>query len=103
MSPTSPKDQLALDEKVVEDAELVAKLERREQLRTEMAALRIEFVEVDRSVRAEVDKLDLGVDTAIRIGRFRISRTLAPARSVTFETEAKERITIGAIDDGGEE
>lgn len=96
------RDQLALDEKVVDDAELLAALEEREQLRTEASALRATLDGVDQRARDMIDALDLGVDTAIRVGRFRVSRVMAPGRAVSFETESKERVVIGTVDGVGE-
>lgn len=96
--PTRPDIQLALDEKSIEDAELLAALEDRQTSKDAVATARKAFRALDDEVRNRVEKLDLGVGTAVRIGRFRISRTETPARAVTFETEAKERLTIGLVD-----
>lgn len=99
MSPTTGKDQLALDEKVVENDDLEALLDRRMAAKDRLGQLRAEFDQIDREARAMIDGLDLGVDTAIRVGKYRISRTMTTARAVSFETEAKERVSIGVVED----
>lgn len=96
--PTGPKEQLGFDEKVVEDARLLAALEERETAKGRVRAERQVLTKIDDEVRIRIGDLDLGVDTAVRIGRFRITKTMAEARHVEFDSEAKERISIKLAD-----
>jgi len=97
---TRAQDQLALDETVVDDADLEGILERRLRAHDDASEARLVFTRADEAARAEIarhgDALDSG---PIRVGRFRIERKTTAPRSVSFETEAKDRISIGLIDD----
>lgn len=95
--PARDKDQLALDEKVVDDPKLERLLDQRGAARDQRAAAAAEFDKADQAAKAAIDALDLGVDTAIRVGRYRITKTMSEPRAVSFETESKERISIGLI------
>jgi hypothetical protein len=97
--PAATVDQLALDEKVIEDAALESLLDEwlsaREDASTASADLRAARKRIER----EAEKLDMGIDTAIRIGRFRIERRMRAARDVEFHTEAKDQLSIKLIED----
>jgi hypothetical protein len=92
-------DQLALDERVIEDAALEELLDvwlsAREDASTASADLRT----ARKRIESEAEKLDMGIDTAIRIGRFRIERRMRAARDVEFHAEAKDQLSIKLIED----
>lgn len=95
---TRPTEQLGFDEKVVDEPKLLSALEDREAKKATVSAARLDLKVVDDEVRTRIAALDLGVDTAVRIGRFRITKTMAEARHVEFDAEAKERISIKLAD-----
>jgi hypothetical protein len=95
---TQDTAQLAMDERQVTDADLEAVLERRLKAHDDMAEVRGVFTRADTEARAMVDKLDLELDEAIRVGRFRIARTMRRGRSVSFDTQDKERVSIKLIE-----
>lgn len=96
--PLRAVEQLALDETVVEDTQLEQALEERQRRRVAASELRREFAEADEQAKSAIAKLELPAGTAVRVGRFRITRTDVPPRSISFETEAKSRVSIALID-----
>lgn len=93
-------DQLALDEVTVEDPELEELLEEREKRKASLAAVRAEYKASDNRAKAEIARRDeLTDETALRVGRFRLAQVTSKAHAVSFETEAKKRVTIEAVDE----
>ena len=90
--------QMAFDEKLVEDTALEAALEERERRKESLAAVRAEFKAAHDAASVEIEKLDLGDETAVRVGRFRIARSSVAARSVQFEADATTRVQITLLD-----
>jgi hypothetical protein len=94
--------QLALDERAVNDPDLESALERRLRAQDDVAEARGVFKTADDEVRTGLDAIpDFGVDTALRIGRFRITKTHREGGLVSFERKASDRIAIGLIDEDG--
>lgn len=92
-------DQLELDAEVVDDPELERALEDREKRKASKSAVTAEYREADEAARALINRLDVDANTIIRCGRFRITRTVVAARTVSFETEPAQRLTISADDE----
>jgi hypothetical protein len=94
------QEQLATDETLIEGRDdLEAALEDREKRKNSKNELNRQFKEADERVRALLSEFDLADGEVARCGRFRISRTLSPGRSVAFETEPKSRVSIKADKD----
>lgn len=91
-------EQTGMDEQAIEDATVLRALEERQALREEASELRRQFKEADEKAKAAIARLELPEGGVARVGRFRITRTVVPARSVSFETEATSRISIGLVD-----
>jgi hypothetical protein len=91
-------EQMAFDEKLVEDMALESALEERERRKASLSAVRAEFKTAHEAAAVEIEKLDLGDQTAVRVGRFRVSRSSVAARSVAFEAEATTRVQITLLD-----
>lgn len=92
--PSRAKDQLGLDEQVIEDADIEAALEEREKRKSSLSAVNKLYQAADELAKAELTKLELPEGGAARVGRFRVTRSAIPARSVTFDTKASSRIRI---------
>ena len=93
------KNQLATDERVIEHDGLETALEQREKKRTSLGGVRKEFKESDERARALLaEHADLGDGDVVRVGRFRITRSAVPSRSVSFDTDPTSRIRIKAVD-----
>jgi hypothetical protein len=92
--PTQVRGQLGMDEKIVDDKELEAALEQRENDRADVLVARQSLTMSDTKARALIDKLGMEEGDAVRVGRFRITKQLVPAHEVTFEAEESERIRI---------
>jgi hypothetical protein len=92
-------DQLGMDETIVQDAELERLLEERMRRRVVASETRLAYTEADQAAKGGIAKLELPAGRAVRVGRFRITRTHVPPRSVSFETEATSRVNIGLIED----
>jgi len=96
---TESQEQLALDEINVDDPTLEGALEERLRTKDLASSARLVYSRADERARAEIARaLGTALDedgTAVRVGRFRITRTTTAAHSVSFETEAKDRVRIG--------
>lgn len=90
--------QTGMDETPHDDKVLVDLLEKRLRLADDKAEIGKTFKEAHKAVVAEIDKLQLPEGGALRVGRFRITRTAVPAKSVSFDTEATSRLTISLFD-----
>lgn len=100
---TKPIAQLGIDETQVDDAELEADLEAREDLRADLSNLRREYETTHKRAVGKIEDrfIDLDPDAVLRVGRFRISRTETNPRSVAFESGASIRLVI--TPDGSDE
>jgi hypothetical protein len=92
-------DQLALDERAIEDPALESLLNQWLNAREDASSASADLRATRKRIEAEAEKLDMGIDTAIRIGRFRIERRMRAARDVEFHTEAKDQLSIKLIED----
>jgi hypothetical protein len=59
---------------------------------------RAAYKAANEAASGEIAKLELPVGSAVRCGRFRITRRAVEARSVSFETGASDRVTIALVD-----
>jgi hypothetical protein len=85
--------QIAIDERVVESAELEAALEAREEARAALREARAAFKAADEPARGLIAALELS-EGPVRVGRFRLVVLEVEARSVAFDTEPTTRLTI---------
>lgn len=97
--PSRMQAQLALDEHVIDDADLEDALEERWRLRLVANEHRQAFEEASEATDVEIAKLELPDGGAVRCGRFRITRTARPGRSVSFETKASSRVRITLLEE----
>ncbi len=95
----SEQPQTSIYEKTIEDQALEDTLENRDTLRQAASEARAFFKEADDKAKAAIAGLDLGNDAPVRVGRFVLTRKMRPARSVSFETEAKITTKISTIDE----
>jgi hypothetical protein len=91
-------DQLAFDEKVIDDPDLEEALEDREKVKSQRSALNAKFKEKHEQAVELIDELDITEDTVIRCGRFRVSKSPVAPRSVEFTTNPTERLTISTVE-----
>ena len=94
-----PRAQMAFDEQLIEDTALESALEERLKRKDSLNAVRKVYDEADEAAQVEIAKLELPEGGAARVGRFRITRSSIPARSVTFETKPSSRVRIAVIGD----
>lgn len=97
--PVSTTPQTTIYETTIEDAALEQQLEERDTLRSKASEARALFQEADDKAKAKIATLDLGNDAPVRVGRFVLTRKMRPARSLSFETEAKVTTKITTIDE----
>lgn len=83
-----------MDERQIENPDVLGALRSREEARIELSTLRREFGEAHEKALAEIARLELDTGEVVRIGEFRIERKVRPSRSVSFETEEKAAISI---------
>jgi hypothetical protein len=81
-----------------DDAELEAALEEREQIRKRRAEVNAEFKTADEAARDKLAGYELAVGEVARVGRFKVKKTKAEAREVSFETSPSERLRITALE-----
>jgi hypothetical protein len=88
------RPQASFDEEILEDADLEAQLEGREQAKRQAAAVTAGFRQLDAAAKEQI--LSLGVRGRLRCGRFLIDVKDAPGRQVSFETKPTTRVRITA-------
>jgi hypothetical protein len=101
MAKATNVDQLALDEKVIEDATIEKLLETRQKARDVASLAAAKAKTASEAAAAAVETLDIGTGAAIRIGRFRIERTFREAATRSFEIGAKEGTKISLVESDG--
>jgi hypothetical protein len=94
--PVKAKAQGSFDEKVLEDADLEQRLERRERAKVEVGALGKTYRDLDTEVKGEILKMNHEGPTTLRCGRFIIEVKPRPSRSVSFETKPGTKVNIRA-------
>jgi hypothetical protein len=92
------RPQTALDEKVIESVGLEEALEEREKKSNSVRALRKQFKEADNRAKALFNELAIEDEAVVRVGRFRITKSKVPSRSVAFETDPTTRISISTVE-----
>lgn len=88
---TKEKLQIGLEDVIVKDDELEQILDERQEHKLSVA----EFRKLDKEAKAKITIL--GTPPPFRIGRYIITKTSNPPRSVSFETETSTRINIKKI------
>lgn len=95
------EDQLALDETVIADKSAEAAFEALQERKEEMGAVRKLYKAAKELADAKVAQLELPEGGAVRVGRFRITRTAVAGRTVSFDTAPTSRVRIALITDKG--
>lgn len=100
--PASFDPQLALDERALTHPDLEKALEKHLRARDDASEAR----GVVKTAKAEIDTHlaaigDFPADTALRVGRFRITKRHIEADHREFDTAARDQISIGLIDEDG--
>lgn len=95
------QDQLAIDETLINDPTLESALEERQVAKIEKGRATKVYKEAHAAAAAEIEKQELPEGRAIRVGRFRITRSSVSARSVAFETSPTTRVSITALEADG--
>jgi hypothetical protein len=95
--PTALDPQLGLDEKVVDDEELLALLDRRSATAAaKAAAVKAHKVVHDEAMKL-IEKHDLAEGAALRVGPYRLTVTRTPEDHREFDVAASERINIKRV------
>lgn len=92
-----PQPQTALDEQVVESAELERVLEDREVAKGAAGEARKKFSTLDDLAKGTI--ADLDDDATVRVGRFRVAKRSVAGRSVAFDTNPTSRLSIKVTDE----
>jgi len=88
---TKVKEQIHMEETIIEDEELECILDERQELKLSVS----EFRKKDKEAKAKILQIDKPMP--IRIGRYIINRQSTPPRSVAFDTNGSIRVTIKHI------
>lgn len=89
--------QQGFDEQVIEDADLQRALETRQAAKEERSEKNKAYKKAHDVANALIERLELPVGGAARVGRFRITRRAVEGRSVSFETGDSDRVTIALV------
>lgn len=87
-------DQIGMDERVVEDAELAGLLEARLRAQDDKREVAVVYKAADVAAKEAIAKLDIEVGSAVRVGRFRVTKRATEPRHVEFDAAAGSRLTI---------
>lgn len=93
-----PVEQLGMDEQRIDDADIEAALEEREQRKEHLGEVTKAYKEQHEIAMGKIAELELPEGGAARVGRFRVTRTSVAARSVSFTTNPTSRIRISLAD-----
>lgn len=89
--------QTSLYETTIENAELEALLEKRDELKTKAAGARKRFEAVDVEAREAIEKLDIA-DAPVRIGKYVVKVVQTSTRTVeSFEVAGGSRLKISPL------
>lgn len=97
--PARPVQQLAMDEEAVDDKVVENALEARQRAKDALEEPRREYREAHAAAKDAIKRLELPDGRAVRVGRFRVTKTFVPARSVSFETGSRSDVRIGLADE----
>lgn len=90
--------QHSIYETTIENDTLATALDERAELRQTKLEATKAFNDADKSVKQQIDALDLGVGAPVRIGNYVVSVKETKGRSVAFETEPSTKIQISLLD-----
>lgn len=93
-------DQLAMDERVIDDKEAERALEERDELKRELAPLNKDYRKKKEAAEFALDRHDLADGEVVRIGRFRVTRVVPESKEVSFTTDPKPRHSIAVVGEG---
>jgi hypothetical protein len=93
------EDQLGMDEELIENPDVEAALVERQARKDALGGVRKDFNKAHEKVVAALASIELPEEGAVRVGRFRISKSLVSARSVSFETQESSRLRITLLGD----
>jgi len=91
-------DQMAIDEKYLDEPALEAALEDLDRVKLERATATAKVKEARAIVDRHSEGLELPDGLVARVGRWRLERVTTPARSVAFDVAPSTRIKISAAD-----
>jgi hypothetical protein len=98
----STDPQLAMDERALNHPDLEQALERHLRAKDDVAELRGTLKNARKKVDALIETIaDFEPDTALRIGRFRITKRHVEGGHVEFDKAARDQISIGLVDADG--
>lgn len=93
------EDQMGFDEELIENPDVEAALVERQARKDALSSVRKDFNEAHEKTVAALASIELPEEGAVRVGRFRISKSLVSARSVSFETQESSRLRITLLGD----
>ncbi|HEV8545544.1 MAG TPA: hypothetical protein VGQ64_04585, partial [Candidatus Limnocylindrales bacterium] len=100
--PVSTDPQLALDERAVNHPDLEKALEKHLRARDDASEARGVVKAAKKEIDAHLATIgDFEPETAIRVGRFRITKRHVEAKHVEFDADARDQISIGLVDEDG--
>lgn len=91
-------DQMAIDEKFIEDGALEAALEDLDKAKLAAATTAARVKEAKAITNNLAERLELPDGVVARVGRWRLERITTGAREVSFTTAPKSRIKISPAD-----
>jgi hypothetical protein len=96
------EDQLGFDEEVIENPDVEAALVARQAAKDALSSVRKDYDAAHEKAKGALAMIELPEEGAVRIGRFRISKSLVSAKSVSFETKESTRLRITFMSEDAE-
>lgn len=90
--------QTALDERVLDNAELADALEKRHEAKSKESDARMTAKLLDDRVKMLIAAEELEDGAVVRCGDYRIEKRSVAARSVSFDTEPTSRLSIRPVE-----
>jgi len=102
-------EQLGMDEKHIDDADIEQALEARQRAKDERAEKNLAVKNATEKVKSLIGRLEMPdpddetKPIVVRVGRFRITKRFVKGKTVSFATEDRVQLTFGLADEQGEE
>lgn len=93
----APDPQEGLFDQVIENDVLERALEKRETARVAKSKVAATYKEAHDQAKGIISTLELGDETVVRVGRFKITKAPVAERHVSFDTAPTSRLTISLL------
>lgn len=97
MATASANQQTSIYETTIENSALEDLLEKREAAKEERSSAQDKFRRADEAARAEIAKLEVGLDAPVRVGRFVLKESKREGGHRSFDVSESVQLSIGVL------